>query len=228
MNCDEFEDRWNEVLDARSTGLPEVERLLEAHASTCEQCQATSARYERLRQAVLAWGPAPVPSADSIERLRRLSVPPRSRRLAGRWVRFAIPLAAAAAVLILIRFAGPWRTNPPVPDRIETAPIARVAPPRPIEAALEQATSATIDLALEASAPAARIGRDVLGYDSAEVEVVPIESDEPTPVATADLLQSVGERVKPISGSARHAFSFLLGPPPGPERRPANIGESTH
>jgi hypothetical protein len=42
--------------------------------------------------------------------------------------------------------------------------------------------------------------------------------------SSRDVLQQVGERVsagvKPISGSARHAFSFLLGPPPEPAPTP--------
>ena len=48
--------------------------------------------------------------------------------------------------------------------------------------------------------------------------VAPSPRDEPAPERPG-LIQTVGLGVKPISGSARHAFSFLLGPPvgePGP------------
>jgi hypothetical protein len=239
MKCREFEKRWNDVLDARLEGLPELERDLEVHASTCERCQSVSARYQLLRQAVAAWGPPPTPSAASLERLRCLSVSPRPRRVVGRWVRLAIPLATAAAVLALAWLDGRWRTDRPIPVRVETCSTARVSSPRPIKSALEEATSATIDLALEASAPAARIGRDFLTLeeeDADPLEASPSEAgiasdDSAASNSATDMLQTVGERVnagvKPISGSARHAFSFLLGPPPGPEKPPASRSEAS-
>jgi hypothetical protein len=218
MNCREFEERWNEILDARSVGLPEIERDLEAHAARCESCQAISARFQVLRQAVAAWGPAPTLSADALLRIRRATVAPRPRRSLGLWARIAIPLAAAAAILGTV---GVWNSRRAEHDTpISESPITSLSTTRPIESALERATTATIDLAREASAPAARIGRDVLTpkEPAPATEAAASDADFASAVAV-DLLQSVGDRVKPISGSARHAFSFLLGPPPDSEKR---------
>jgi hypothetical protein len=87
--------------------------------------------------------------------------------------------------------------------------------PGPLTDALADATSATWDLAREASAPAARLGRDVLG--AAALPGSPTAPETPDPSASAAVvLRQVGDRVnegvRPLSGSARHAFSFLLGP----------------
>jgi hypothetical protein len=225
MNCREFEKRWNEVLDARSDGLADLERDLEAHATTCERCQGVSSRYQLLRQAVSAWGPPPVPSIASRQRLNSLSVPPKPRKVVRRWSRIASPMATAAAVFGLAGIAGFWWLSRPIPQPLGAPSIASTESRRPIESAFEEATSATINLALEASAPAARIGRDVLTFEEASGSSASSEPETETglvaAVSATDMLQTVGERVKPISGSARHAFSFLLGPPPEPEK-PSN------
>jgi hypothetical protein len=225
MNCLEFEARWNDVLDARSEGLPDLERDLEAHATTCERCQSISIRYQLLRQAVAVWGPPPVPSIAAVEALRRLSFPSRTSRASRHRSRGLVALAMAAAIFGMAWVSSPWWAGRS-PKLTEKSPkIAQVAPTRPIEFALEQATSATIDLALKASAPAARIGRDVLNFDQSETPSVPSspEPDVGSAVAVGsagDMLQTVGDRVKPITGSARHAFSFLLGPAPELEKAP--------
>ena len=63
------------------------------------------------------------------------------------------------------------------------------------------------------ASPAARIGREVLG--SASLPSTTLELPEPVSPAV-EVLQGVGSRVqagvRPLSGSARHAFGFLLGP----------------
>jgi hypothetical protein len=233
MNCREFERGWNELLDIRSTGSTELERALEAHASACEPCRAVSARYQVLRQALSAWKSPPRPSARSIERLHDLTVPSASpgpsRRPSS--ARNWLGLASAAAVFALAWLGTTgWlsRTLPgrPAPDSV---PSVAIASSRPLALALAEATEATIDLAREASAPVARIGREVLDLDNLAGSVTIERADVATIRAApssipSDLLQSVGQRVnegvKPISGSARHAFSFLLGPPPDPDPAP--------
>ncbi len=51
----------------------------------------------------------------------------------------------------------------------------------------------------------------------------------PDAAGASDVLQQVGDRlaagVRPLSSTARHAFGFLLGPPPA--RAGANPGGST-
>jgi hypothetical protein len=228
MNCVEFEDRWNEVLDARLVGPSDLEHRLEEHAVSCASCRSISTRYQTLRQAIEALGPPAAPSAESSAKLlaMMLAAPvPAPRRPARRLVRFAwVPLATAAALLILVRPGGTTRREPIATPTSPSPSIATPpAPFRPIALALNDARTATIELALEASAPAARIGLEVLGdressHDLASNPARRVDGGLAPP--PSELIQSVGERlnasVRPISGSARHAFSFLLGPPPLP------------
>jgi hypothetical protein len=239
MNCREFGELWDDLLDARWEASSQLERSLEAHASDCSRCRAVSGRYQVLRQAISGLR-APTPSAESIERLYALTVPaspptipigpPRPRhRLRGSLV--------AAASFALIWLGGGGRPAPepsvrPAPGVDSMAGVAR----RPLGLALADATEATLDLAREASAPASRIGREMFGLDEASAPSTAVPSpaladesanesrttDKPAP----GLLKAVGDRVVagvgPISGSARHAFSFLLGPAgkPGPGAAP--------
>jgi hypothetical protein len=224
MNCLDFEDGWNELLDARLAGPSDLEHRLEEHAVSCASCRSTSARYHTLRQAIEALGPPPAPSAESSAKLLAVMIAapvPAPRGPARRLLRFAwVPLATAAALLILARPGGTPRREPIAPS---PSTAARPEPYRPIGSALDDARTATIELALEASAPATRIGLEVLGDrnaggDPASGPARTIDDGHAPP--PAELIQSVGERlterVRPISGSARHAFSFLLGPPPRP------------
>ncbi|MDR3636781.1 MAG: hypothetical protein P4L84_23455 [Isosphaeraceae bacterium] len=214
MNCQDFEALWNERLDRRDAVPPDVEYALEKHATECPECRARGARFLLLSHAIGNL-PSVRPSAafvdDCMTALRRPALLPSGGRAV--WLRrLAAPLAAAACltliVLVGLRQAGPARppqaVAPAVPDATS------------FPDALADATSATWQLALEASAPAARIGRDVL--DSA-VDQDPSATRALLPSATSTasgMLQTVGERVnegvRPLSGSARHAFGFLLGP----------------
>src|SRR5262249_32515896 len=89
--------------------------------------------------------------------------------------------------------------------------------PRTLTDALAHAGSATWDLAWQTSAPAARVGREVLDPSSLvePAEALPLS----VPVAPPDeVLQAVGDRVnagvRPFSGAPRQSFGFLLSPPP--------------
>jgi hypothetical protein len=233
MNCREFQDGWDEMLDARSAPPADLERALESHASACPRCGVLSARYQVLSQAIATLRP-PAPSAESIERLYRLTVPStppvipigrpksRTRRLA--------TMAVAASAFALAWLGGDWwPSGKPAGPRPPGTSI-RVAPRRALGAALAEATEATLDLAREASVPASRIGREVLDLGrltTSGLDLPPKLADKARPTVEADspapdLLKAVGERVgagvRPLSGSARHAFGFLLGAPdkPGP------------
>jgi hypothetical protein len=97
--------------------------------------------------------------------------------------------------------------------------------------ALAEAKAVTWDLALAASEPATRIGRQVWGAvtdpghrDAAPSsvkgsETVAVSSRDalaPDVAAAGEILRQIGDRVatgaRPLSVSARHAFGFLLGP----------------
>jgi len=124
-----------------------------------------------------------------------------------------------AATLLLAVFLANRRPDGAGEAKSKPAPAPDVASasPRPLTDALAEATSATWDLAQHASAPAARIGRQV--FDSTSVNLPSAPFSRPVGVRpVSGVLQSVEERVnagvRPLSGSARRAFGFLLGTPP--------------
>jgi len=104
-----------------------------------------------------------------------------------------------------------------------------------LNAALASATEATWDLARSASEPAARLSRQFLdaateadteqnSAASAVVSVPSLNSLAPDSAAAVATIQQVGDRltsgVRPLSSTARHAFSFLFGAaPPKPDIR---------
>ena len=132
---------------------------------------------------------------------------------------------AAAAVLAISTGIGLWVGRSPDPEQ---PPQVAVQPPthQPVRLtdALAEATSATIELALESSAPAARLGRDVLG-STARVQAP--SAGLAGPVEASEALEGAGRRltsgVSPLSHQAQRAFGFLLGPASSPvEPEPSN------
>ena len=137
-------------------------------------------------------------------------------------------MAAAAALLAAsalgLRAWVSW-VKAPGPGPAPAPAHVRAIDPGDLTEALADATSATWDLAREASAPAARVGRQVLD-DAAAIPGTPSALAMPVAVAPApEVWQTVGDRlsagVRPLSGTARRAFSFLLGPPPDGDGRGA-------
>jgi hypothetical protein len=191
MNCQEFDDRWNDLLDIETAGRhtqrtgatgdhndPSPDDLaVRGHAQACARCRPIHDRYERLRQALRArdtgFRPIPVPTPDLTRRILAASCSPPRRRF---W-RTALPIAAgaiAASVLLALAIAAmPWSLRRLATDRrnqIASRPQRSVsAPPlehrsrgRDLTEALAEATEATWDLAWTTSGPAARLGRQVL------------------------------------------------------------------
>jgi hypothetical protein len=244
MNCREFEKLWNDLLDARCEPSSHLERGMEVHASACPRCRAVSDRYQLLRQAISGLR-VPTPSAESIDRLYALTVPASPPTIpigASRpRLRLRAPLAAAAAFVLAWLGGNFWPACEPVgpPPATRLAPaIGQHRPHRPLGLALAEATEATLDLAREASAPASRIGREMfdLGRFSTSGTDVPPGPDEPEEgedpdSAASGLFKAVGERVgagvKPFSGSARHAFGFLLGQPDEQDPVPVPSGRNS-
>ena len=216
MDCQDFERLWNERLDGREAVGIELERALEHHAASCAECRARDTQFMRLGQAIGQLPRIEVPAGFADRCVSALRPAERARHwAAAAWTRrLAYPLAAAACLtagtVAVLRLAAP----PITPEIAQAqAPAADTAS---LPDALADATSATWQLALEASGPAARIGRDVL--DTTVDRGSPGSSLASPSVtgAASDVLQSVGERVnegvRPLSGSAKHAFGFLLGP----------------
>jgi hypothetical protein len=136
----------------------------------------------------------------------------------------------------------PDRVTPTAADNLRSISGPRGTPggPSPLDRALSEATSATWDLARSAAEPAARIGREMLDasapagdptVDTTESSAGPDEGLAGLSISVpnldplgsdADPASAIIEQVggplsagfKPLSSTARHAFGFLLGPPP--------------
>jgi hypothetical protein len=233
MQCRDFKRLLDEQLDARHAASPEVERALESHGSACPACQAEALRYQTLRQAIAAWASPPAAPADFAERFLdhwehagsavEEAAPPWIVKFRPAQVTLAAAAAASLLLAVLLGVRSGWRAWPSRPGGAPPA-VARAIDPGAFSDALAAATSATWDLARATSAPAARVGLDVL--DATELsETTASLSLSVEPGSASEVFQDVGERVnegvRPLSGTARNAFGFLLGPAlPPPEAPP--------
>lgn len=216
MNCEGLEALWQAWLDDPDGPSPAFDPESDAHRAECESCRRRSAGYQRLSAALATPRVAEWPSPQFVDRtLTAYHAELRSQAKRSAWKRWGT-LAAAAALVVssglgtwIVRFGGSHR-----PSSETRAPVA----PEPVRLseALAEATSATIELALESSAPAARLGREVL---DSTVRVQPPSADLTSPVGAPDALDEAGRRltsgVSPLSDQAQRAFGFLLGPVSG-------------
>ncbi len=221
MTCEDFTRFWNEQLDDRTIRPPVGS--FDEHAANCVACRSRVIAF----RAMLAMLAAPTASADLTDRIvaswSDSLVEPRSLPFARRWA-WVGGLAAAATLLLAFGIS--------IANRPGKVPIVAKLPPpaRSWTTALADATSATLDLARETSAPAARIGQDVLDAGTSS-EFVWSRGLDRSPSPSSELMESVlksaNSRVKPISGSARRAFSFLISPstrPSSGDRREDHSG----
>ena len=193
MDCPEIQAACQALLDDPSG----PSAALAAHAAACEACRPAIEGFLSLARAVSTTVILPRPSPGFADRVlaahasQRRQIPTYSR-LGG--------LAIAASLLGAVL----WRGATPTPKPVPAA--------RPLSESLAEATSATLDLARSASGTAARVGLRV--WEEAAVVEAPrvpaVEGD------AGAILRAVGDRldgnVRPIGGSARAAFGFLLGP----------------
>ena len=227
LTCNEFEQTWNDRLDARTTGVDGRLSALETHAAVCVDCRAIHARYIVLTQAIQELAPIAVPSAGLTEGVLTAWSAQSRRPLVSR-LPIRLAALAAAAVLVVgmtlgLRYVPSKGSREQ--ERLVTAPVDRA--PGGFTWTLADVTSATLDLARETSGPAARVGRDVLA--SADLPVGPTSVDAalslplslPVDVPSSDVWQRVGDRlnagVRPLEGSALRAFSFLRVAPGDPK-----------
>jgi hypothetical protein len=235
MNCRQFEQAWNERLDRRDTAASTLDDPLARHAAACQRCRGRAQAFLALEQALAAWPayPAAKPSPGSVDRMLEAwrgqqartvaPIPVRRGRRHGWWG------WAAAAALILATWLGyrlsprstdhgPSARAPLIATEMPPSPDAPATPTRPITVSLAEATSATIELARATSAPAARLGRQVIASTASATSSASRPDLLPrVPLGSAsEVLRSVGEDlgdgVEPLSGTARKAFGFLLGP----------------
>lgn len=214
MNCADFLKLWNDRLDNPASAAGWDVSAHEEHTRSCESCRRLSASLPILS---IPSVPPAVPAGFTDRVLVAWeSNPGRSLpwyALMPRRIALAAGLAAAACALLMI--AGPRR-------KPETAavPVATIPPTASLTMAFSDATSATFDLAREASAPAVRVGQGVLDASGLTETSWPVAVEVSS--ASAGVLQGVSRRlnagVKPLSGSARRAFSFLAAPASPPAR----------
>jgi hypothetical protein len=206
MNCRDFDQVWNQSLDARRRDAGDRqavdaariarEQSLREHADACPACQVRHRQFETLRQALEVWTsrpsvlPRPTPGlADRIIEVAARSevvvpVSGRSWFVRPRFAAFALASAAAAALLVAV---GPrLRPDPPRPS---SAPVPAAGLPVGrglLGGAVEDATAASWQLARLASEPAARLGKEMIdasfqpGAGSFQVAGLPSSSDLPS------------------------------------------------
>jgi hypothetical protein len=97
MQCEEFEDRLNEVLDERRR--PELDAEISLHVETCPGCQRMAAAYRMLVDGFCALSARETPDDMSSRVLAELNARPSPGRRAAV---LASALAIAAGVLIMV------------------------------------------------------------------------------------------------------------------------------
>ena len=236
-----------------------------AHARECPACRAVQQRYETLRRALREWNgrSIPVPAPDLVDRmLREMVLEAGSDSGRSRGWRVGMPIAVAvlaASVLVVALAPIRWTVVPgsshqaapaagPAPIPAAGPGLPRSADRRGLTDALTHATAATWELARTTSAPAARLGREVLSAtvwnpDEASTEaqaapdgssLLPIPSmlrvvpEPPDAIRIQELGDRLTTGVRPLSTTARQAFGFLRTPsldkPRNPTGPPASKG----
>ena len=204
-DCRGFNHLWNEKLDRRADAPPGLARVLADHAAGCEACRCLGSIYDEFALIPASWPAIPPPPDPGIRRGKaaatdaRAVPPPFNVRRPPRMVaESGLALAVAASVLVAAR------ESPTILLPIGSASPAQDAPGSSsllLEEAFSEASTMTWDLARNVFDPAAQIGSKVLGRDG-------------EPRADATIAPQPGNLVeaKLVSGSARHAFRFLIGP----------------
>lgn len=140
MNCREFADRLNELLDERRN--PRADRALAAHAADCQPCDELLAGHE-LVLATIAHLPVVPASSGFARRVVARAVPefrPVQKLPASRaWLALSTLLAAAAAMLLAVSLVWYARQGEPVaadPNEIDrdhgSAIAGQGSPRRPV------------------------------------------------------------------------------------------------
>ncbi len=224
-DCRDFARVWNERLDQRDGGSPELALSLAAHAASCAACGCRDRIFRELESAPASWSVIPAPLELVVERWRAAAtasrtLPPRfdrrrSFRVAARWGLVATVVASALIC---------GRASLPLLFPIESAPglpNGVVGSSPRLEDAFAEARTMTLELAREVSGPAARIGSEAFGwrrnrsilasdlaqFDRDETSTDPVEGSQPAVIAQSS--EPAGGGL--ISGSARYAFRFLVG-----------------
>ena len=211
MDCQSLEflcqRRFDDRLPLASLAeLPEFS----SHVSLCESCRETYARLAQLDASLGAWKEKAHESPELTDRIVRAAL--NDRRPLTFVTRHRQALLATAALLVVgvgLGIGASWNLNRP-----QTPEIGATAEVPPLRDALAEATTATLDLARKTSGPATKIGGRMFARarlpSSPQLSLnVPIR---PASEVISVIGDDVNRGVKPLSGTARNAFGFLLAP----------------
>lgn len=217
MNCHDFELAWNERLDDPAASLRLSEPLAD-HAANCPACQPVHARYLRLSRALVENAAVAAPAVDLTDRILTAAMasgdlgPRRRHHVQGVvWLALAAGVLLAATILLVQNRFQSGTETPQVPVATK---LPSPLDDEDLSEAVADATQATWELAREASVPAARLGLAMLESSPLPESAPSFELHAPSVTPDRSVWKSVGERlnegVRPLEGSARNAFSFLL------------------
>jgi hypothetical protein len=251
--CREFEARLQESLDLRSSLPVVLHPSAERHRAECASCRDKYQQYLLLDRALRSRN-EPARAFDSVDLTDRVlaraaadEVQSLNRRAIFRTA-IGVSAAAAAALIAVVSTiqlqsrphtlknlqdgTAIVHNNTQKPESIALTPI----PLAPIgDGSIAEATSATFDLARLASAPAARIGGELLRINSDDGNSRKGSFERVSFARSASkvwrkLGDGVQAGVEPLSNPARRAFGFLLdpntspNPPQDDERRSKDEG----
>ena len=220
MKCQDFERIWNERLDDRDGGDSSLARVLEDHASACSRCASVHSRYLVLSQGLRVLAPLPTVSERFAERVlaaHALTEAPGHGAIRP-FVRYISGLAAAAVLIVAVTLGfRSWKPGHGHGEEIVAAgKVNTVDTPVALSDVLAVARVASLEFAREASAPAARVGYELASTEFSDPSPSPSLAFSVDVAPATRALQRVGDRlnagVRPLEGSARHAFGFLIGP----------------
>lgn len=157
LSCDDVLDRLDLYLDTldgtdgADEGLPalsaEERTAVEVHVTRCPACAQELSRARWVRDGLRALPEVPYTPKAPAER----EAP--ARILPGPWLRWAVPLAAAAVLVVAVLIAGPGRAPEPAPEGPTTAAVED----RPQSAALDISPAELARAELEARYALARL-----------------------------------------------------------------------
>ena len=218
MTCRDYQALWNSCLDEPGILTSSLGDVFAAHEADCPPCRRIGFTYRMLMKRL----PAPNSPSGLADRIvsawegrrhgvRIFPAPRTWRRPVG------LVISCAAAVLLAVVLRG-WAV--PSPKRL--LPLERTAV-RSWDVALASTASATLDLARETSAPVARIGQDVFHAAGLKAQMPPLQagSSDSSETMVGAVSRRVNAEIRPLGGTARRAFSFLITPKP-PDRRPSS------
>ena len=123
MQCEEFEDRLNAVLDERRR--PEWDAELRLHCETCAECRQLAASYDALLDGFYALATPEAAGRHGRSRVGRAWDRVTARARAGRVAVASLAMAACVLVVVVARLRSPSRGTDHEPAAYTTVRRAR-------------------------------------------------------------------------------------------------------